>query len=293
MDVLRMDNPHVIFENPSKPNVAYSVYYIPKDRSLEDHLQWLGDELIAQGRNSTRTIIYCQTIRQCGIVYSTLKAMLGNKIYLDETHNQKNVLIEMLHSCTPEANKEAILQAFRDASTGLRVLVATIAFGMGVDCKGVYRTIHFGPSKNIEAYIQETGRAGRDGKQSVAYLIYQGILLNHVDKDMKQYVKTEECRRKTLLNKFDNSSSVNYPRPIHLCCDNCAAKCKCGSSDCASHTRFPGRLCENATGVSISTRFTRLVTQDQKSTLRKLVKDYHKSLAMNLIKKSTNEQVKT
>lgn len=82
-----MDNPHIIFENPSKPNVTYSVFYIPKDRSLEDHFQWLGDELIAQGRNSTCTIIYCQTIRQCGIVHSTLKAMLGNKIYLDETHN--------------------------------------------------------------------------------------------------------------------------------------------------------------------------------------------------------------
>ena len=117
----------------------------------------------------------------------------------------------------PEANKEAILQAFRGESSGLRVLVATIAFGMGVDCKGVYQTIHFGPSKNIEACIQETGRAGRDGKQSVAFLIYQGILLNHVDRDMKQYVKTEECRRKTLLNKFDNSSSVNNPQPIHFC----------------------------------------------------------------------------
>ena len=48
--------------------------------------------------------------------------------------------------------------------------MATIAFGMGVDCKGVCRTIHFGPSKNIESYIQETGRAGRDGKQSVAFI---------------------------------------------------------------------------------------------------------------------------
>ena len=180
-----MDNPHIIFENPSKPNVAYSVHYVPKDRSLESHFQWLGDELITQGRTSTWTIIYCQTIRQYSLLYSTLKAMLGSKIYLDETGNdRRNVLIEMLHSCTPEANEEAILQAFRDENAGLRVLVATIAFGMGVDCEGVYQTIHFGPSKYIEAYIYETGRAGRDGKQSVVFVIYQGILLNHVDKDM-------------------------------------------------------------------------------------------------------------
>ena len=135
MDVLQMDNVHMILENPSKPNVAYSEYYIPKDRSLEDHFQWLGDERITQGKKSARTIIYCQTIRQCGLPYSTLKVMLGSKIYLDKTDNdQGNVLIEMLHSCTPQANKEAILQAFQDENSGLRVLVATIVFGMGVDC---------------------------------------------------------------------------------------------------------------------------------------------------------------
>ena len=59
MGVLLMHNPHVIFESPGKPNVAYSVYYTPKDRSLEDYFQWLGDELMTFKRNATRTIIYC------------------------------------------------------------------------------------------------------------------------------------------------------------------------------------------------------------------------------------------
>ena len=68
-----------------------------------------------------------------------------------------------------------MLQAFKEPDSDLRVLVATIAFGMGVDSKGVYRGIPFGPSKNVEAYIQETGRAGRDGKQSVAHIICQGL----------------------------------------------------------------------------------------------------------------------
>lgn len=140
--------------------------------------------------NATHTVIYCQTIKQCGRLYSTLEAMLGKNIFLDQTgNNLRGVIIQMLHFCSPEANKAAILQAFRNENSSLRVLVATIAFGMGIDCKGVYRTIQFGPSKSIEAYIQETGQAARDGNQSVACHIYQGILLNHVDNDMKEYVK--------------------------------------------------------------------------------------------------------
>ena len=55
--------------------------------------------------------------------------------------------------CTPDANKEDVPQAFKEHDSDLRVLVATIAFGMGGDSRGVYRVIHFGPSKNI----QETG----------------------------------------------------------------------------------------------------------------------------------------
>ena len=101
-------------------------------------------------------------------------------MYAGEIGDRKRVLLEMLHLCTPDANKEAVLQAFKEHDSELRVLVATIAFGMGVDSRGVYRVIHFAPSKNIEANIQETGRGGRDGKQTVAHIIYQGLILNHV-----------------------------------------------------------------------------------------------------------------
>lgn len=166
--------------------------------------------------------------------------MLGNNLYADNSNEPRKVVLEMLHSCTPDSNKEAVLNTFQDADSTVRVLVATIPFGMGVDCKGVYRTIHFGPSKNIEACIQETGWAGRDGKQSVAFIIYQGLFLNHVDKDMKHYVKTSECRQKTLLRNFDGTSTLSSPEPMHMCCDNCAADCKCGASDCGYLTRFPG-----------------------------------------------------
>ena len=251
-----MESPHTIFDNPSKPNVAYSMYYITKERVLDDYLQWLADEPLMHVDH------YILSDNQA--MWSNLfnfKAMLGNKIFLRDINNWRNVLIEMLHSCTPEANKEAILQALWDENSGLRVLVATIAFGMDVDCIGVYRTVHFDPSKNIEPHIQETGCAGRDGKQSMSFLIYQGILLNHVDKEMKEYVKTGDCRQKTLLSNFENSSAVTYPQPMHLCCDNSAITCKYGSSDFGHFTRCLGSVPKNASGVS---KRTRLGTQDQK-----------------------------
>jgi superfamily II DNA/RNA helicase len=55
----------------------------------------------------------------------------------------------MYHAGKPDQMKMHIL-----------VLISTIAFGMGIDCKSVRRVIHFGPSKNLESYVQESGRAG-------------------------------------------------------------------------------------------------------------------------------------
>ena len=72
INVLRMESTHTIFENPSKPNVAYSVYYIPKERMLDDYFQWLANGLLMQRTSATRTIIYCRTIKQCSLSWRVL-----------------------------------------------------------------------------------------------------------------------------------------------------------------------------------------------------------------------------
>lgn len=167
--------------------------------------------------NWKKTIVYCQTIKQCSLIYATLKLMLGRCMYGKD--DLKRPLLEMLHSCTPDDNKEAVLESFRREDGPILVLIATIAFGMGVDCKDVYRTIHFGPSKNVEVVIQETGRAGRDGKPSFSFLLYKGLMRNHVERGIKDYLKTKECRRKTLLKQF-GVENITISVPLYTWCDN-------------------------------------------------------------------------
>ena len=82
---------------------------------------------------------------------------------------------------------------------------------------------------------------------------------------------------------------MSYPQLIHLCCDNCEKKCDCQSADCGQFTRFPGSVHEDSSDASVSTR---LVTLDQKNMLRKCLRNYQKSLVMDLLKKS-NDRVKT
>lgn len=168
--------------------------YMDKHMELEFYFGWLTDKLKQSREKTERTIIYCQPIRQCGLLYASIKALLGGYMFIGNDLN--HVLVEMLHSCTPEANKHNILESFQSDHGTICLLIAMEAFGMGVDCEGVHRVIHFGPSKNMDSYVQETGRAGRDGHQSVAYVLYHGVMLNH----MKPFIKTEECRRKTLLS---------------------------------------------------------------------------------------------
>lgn len=286
LSLLHMEHAMEITESPNKLNVAYVVQYMDKDTELDLYFDWLADELRQFREKSERTIIYCQTIRQCGMLYATIKALLGKDIFIG-INRSKDVLVEMLHSCTPEANKENILESFQSENGTVRLLIATIAFGMGVDCKGVHRVIHFGPSKNVEAYVQETGRAGRDGHQSIAYIIYNGVMLNHIDSHMQSFVNTKDCRRKTLLNHFEQVS--NYPDEMHNCCDNCAALCECGMPHI---TKYP------ATGTSRDgtqghIKKERKVTQQQKELIKEDLIKYHKSIVMQLVGATANGNVKT
>ena len=199
----------------------------------------------------------------------------------------KNRIVEMYHAGTPASAKEHILTSMATDDADLRILICTVAFDMGGNCKGVRRAIHFGPSKSVELYVQECGRAGRDGLPSTCVLLYNGLLSSHCDSDMKQYVRIEQCRRKWLMDHFGfTGNSSNLTMNSHDCCDICANHCKCASENCGEFWGLMkgkvslSNLSEGTYNDSknMATRVRFNITERDRSSLRKKLLDLQQEL---------------
>ena len=209
-EMLELDNPFEIVDDPNRPNITFVVQKMDNSIKLADHFLFLIDELKQKGRETTRTIVYCQTIKQCAVLFNIFKTKLGNNLFCDG--NPKMRLCDMMHSTSPDSVKDHILKQFSDGNGHLRVSFATIAYGMGVNCKNVRRVIHFGHSKSIESYMQESGRCGRDKERSIAILLFNGITIRATDIDMKEYIHSTSCRCQFLLQYFSEHAEREMPK---------------------------------------------------------------------------------
>ncbi|XP_067051126.1 uncharacterized protein [Acropora muricata] len=157
-------------------------------------------------------------------LYRFFLSELGDEVYADDSHDLKKRTVDMFHSRIDELNQEHILKSMAAADGSVCVLLGTIAYGMGINSTDVKVVLHYGPSYNLETYLQESGRAGRDVSATCkAVMLYSSLMMKYCENEIKTYVRdSSKCRRKILLESFDvyitNLPSFETP---HQCCDNC------------------------------------------------------------------------
>ena len=227
---LEMVSPKIVSVSPNKSNIKYIVK--KQNQSIREIVLPLVEELKCKRASMPHVIVFCRTYDTCGEVYTVFKRSLKDEI--TEPVQAPNELsrfrlVDMFTACTTTQVKNEVLNNFCSPDSVLRIVVATIAFGMGLNCPNVRRIIHIGAPTDVEDYIQETGRAGRDLEIATATLYYSGTDFRFCMEDscsMKEYCTTDQCRRTILFEDFDDSECEPLVN-LCMCCDNCALKCSC------------------------------------------------------------------
>ena len=134
--------------------------------------------------------------------------------------------------CIYLKKRKKIIDGLILGKSKLRIVFATVAFGVGLDLKDIRQIIHIGLPCTMEEYFQEAGRAGRDGLPSTAHIYYNSYdtskARKHLSSVMRDYVQSKKCKREIIMEYFAFS-----PLPLdtaHACCDYHEKLCSC--DDC-------------------------------------------------------------
>ena len=142
-----------------------------------------------------KTIAYCRNIASWATLCEHFSLHLPQSEILSER------LIAMFHRSTAQLNKAHVLKEFPKNDSVLRIVFATV--GMGVDIPDVEQVVHWGAPRGLEQFVQESGRDGRDGRQSLYCIYYSGhdIAKGTSNDEMREFCKSTKCVRE-LMNSY-------------------------------------------------------------------------------------------
>ena len=255
---LSLTSPTIITDSPDRPNIFYNVVHTSQKENPQI-FHSLVLELKQKKQQTPRAIIFCRTHRQCRSLYG---------YFHDELGSEYKQYFAMFHSTTEDNVKEYVLKSFSDPNGPIQVLFCTIAFGMGIDCKNLRTIYHYGPSEDVDDYVQESGRGGRGGESCTATLVaYRGCTRHVTSQRMKDYIKnSSQCRRELLLTPFGVKPSAQAL--AHTCCDVCAKKCKCGGAMCAE-PEYGNFVITDRKAREDDKERCRVLTEEEKASLKK------------------------
>ena len=214
---LSMSNPIIVGCSSYRANISYIVKPLPK---MESFCKSLASDLKRMGMNYPKTVIFCRRYPDCSDLYRQLRMHLGDSITYPAGYPVlvRHCTVNIYTRACSESNKEKVLTHFCDTKSKLRVVIATTAFGMGIDCPDIRVVYHWGPPSCLEEYAQETGRAGRDNQASKAILLHSTIS-KFVGDDVKRYISNDSvCRLRLLYSQFLFEADVT---DAEKCCDIC------------------------------------------------------------------------
>ena len=222
--LLGLDTANVYVTGFDRPNLSFSVIRTPKRMDYVVHY--------VREHANENGIIYCATRKDVDRVYENL--------------TRAGIKAGHYHGGLNDEVRREMQNAYADDK--LQVMVATNAFGMGIDKSNVRYVLHYQMPRNMESYYQEAGRAGRDGSPAECILLYSGqdvqvhkyLIEQSIETPERQNVELRKlqsmidycfcsnCLRKYMLNYFGEST-------VWTTCDNCSS-CK-GSADKVNVTK--------------------------------------------------------
>ncbi len=186
--VLRIPHAETVLTSFDRPNLVFRVERVRDDRERFARLR----ELVRVPEGSS--IVYAPTRRLTELVTRALLRM--------------GVRAAPYHAGLTADMRRRVLRAFLRGHAP--IVVATSAFGMGIDKADVRRVVHWGPPRALEGYYQEAGRAGRDGRRSECVLVWHPSDCAWTDAaaEVRRYVEAPRCRRGTLLAYFGERAAT-------------------------------------------------------------------------------------